>query len=149
MEMRDATMRITKECSPLPGPFPTPWTSAGSFQRFGIFFASVRWRIMTGRTWGFRDGYYNYLHPNEERNAIMGEPGNDKLPVFNQVDVGMRLQIPLELVRLELRLDVSNLLDSRTVSEWRLGEAGSIDPIDRTIRFLPRQTALFSGRLIF
>lgn len=85
---------------------------------------SGRWLGVWGRSWGFRRAYYDYFgHTEATRYHApydLGRPSEHVLPPLYQLDAGLAYTHPLGPARLQLRLDVLNVLDRANVADWRL-----------------------------
>ncbi len=132
--------RSDAECDPLYAPWNephrlefaldvVPWT------RFTVL---ARWKGVWGRTWGFRQGYYDYvgafasiadnLHPdlipltqNQINRYRIDRPDEHELSPIYQLDLSGAYTHPLsDGSTLQLRVDVLNVLDRENVSEWHL-----------------------------
>lgn len=86
--------------------------------------ATVRWQGVYGRSWGFRQAYYDYLEPGTLAHAFspfdLSDPAAHRLPVFSQWDVGLAYAREVAGVGLQARLAVINLLDRDNVNDWSL-----------------------------
>lgn len=106
---------------------------------------STRWKSIFGRTWGFRQAYYDFLgaHLNDvellkndlrengvsedaviriERqieNYDLTNPDSHKLPGLHQLDFTLAYTFPFRRFGIQLRADMVNALDSNNISEWR------------------------------
>jgi len=106
---------------------------------------STRWKSIFGRTWGFRQAYYDYLgaHLNDveellselrengvssdavkriERqieNYDLTNPDSHTLPGLHQLDFTVAYTIPFRGFGIQLRADMVNALNANNVSEWR------------------------------
>jgi hypothetical protein len=75
-----------------------------------------KWQGIWGRTWAFRDSYYNYLQASERESLMafdFSSPNDDQLPHFSQVDLTVAYRPDIGLAKLELRLDLINILNRR------------------------------------
>ncbi len=97
-----------------------------------------RWRGIWGRTWGFRQSYYDFLgaFPTLNLRASLPEdvvlniteqirryglahPQDHRLPAFHQLDLSAAYTQRLGRVMLQTRLDLLNVLDRDNVADWR------------------------------
>jgi Carboxypeptidase regulatory-like domain len=130
----------------------------------------ARWRVISGRTWGFRRAYYDFMgaYLNDvdqvllsvinvdarkriarqaERYALTN-PESHRLPPLAQLDIGLGYSFGLGPIRLQARLDAINILGRVNTADWRFlydedryfGESGD-GFLDRGSReLLPRVT---------
>ena len=97
----------------------------------------ARWRGIWGRTWGFRQGYYDFigafdtiaddlpsdLIPKAQRQIErfrLNDPDTHELPPVYQLDVSAAYTREITGSRIQLRLDLLNVLDRSNVAEWYL-----------------------------
>ncbi len=97
----------------------------------------ARWRSIWGRSWAFRQGYYDFIGafdtiaddlPSQlilkaQRQIDrfeLSRPDNHKLPPIYQLDVSAAYTHELTGSDLQVRADVLNLLDRKNVAEWHL-----------------------------
>jgi hypothetical protein len=100
-----------------------------------------RWRLISGRTWGFRQAYYDFLgaYLNDVDRVLdsvidpgararishqtdfysLTNPEDHKLPNLIQMDVGAGYSFDLGNASLQARLDVINLLGRTNTADWR------------------------------
>lgn len=86
---------------------------------------TIRWRGGWGRTWAFRQAYYDYLANDPVTEPIFGDfnilnPESHKLKSFSQLDVGAAFTRELGETALQVRLDVLNVLDRANEADWSL-----------------------------
>ena len=105
----------------------------------------ARWKGIWGRTWGFRQAYYDFLsaHLNDldtllddmRANGVsadavsrierqvkhfdLSHPENHKLPAILQLDFSVAHTIPIGGLSLQLRADIINVLNRQNAAEWR------------------------------
>ncbi|MBO6781562.1 MAG: carboxypeptidase-like regulatory domain-containing protein [Rhodothermales bacterium] len=101
----------------------------------------ARWRMISGRTWGFRQAYYDFLGAysndldrllestintgtgerirRQAEHYALTEPDTHKLPDLVQLDVGAGYSFELGPVGMQARLDVINLLGRTNTADWR------------------------------
>lgn len=73
-----------------------------------------KWQGIWGRTWAYRESYYNYLQTLEPESLTVfdfSSPDDDHLPHFSQVDLTIVYGPDIGLTTLELRLDLVNILN--------------------------------------
>ena len=97
----------------------------------------ARWRGIWGRTWGFRQGYYDFigafdtiaddlpsdLIPKAQRQIDkyrLNLPDTHELPPIYQLDLSAAYTHQITGSSLQLRADLLNVLDRRNVAEWYL-----------------------------
>lgn len=102
-----------------------------------------KWQGIWGRTWAFRDSYYNYLQFSERepgQTFDFSTPENDRLPHFSQVDLSVVYQPEIGQSNLEVRLDLVNILNRRNpIDHWLrpiLNDKG-VESYERTERTMP------------
>ncbi|MDR8389783.1 TonB-dependent receptor [Aliifodinibius sp. S!AR15-10] len=108
---------------------PAPWNEPHRFQfrilsrLFPGFSSVLKWQTILGRTWGFRQAYYNFLFYEGGQNFeeySFNNPENDKLPPFHQLDVSLIYAPEFDKFGMEVRLDLINLLDHQNTIDWSL-----------------------------
>ncbi|MCW9707564.1 TonB-dependent receptor [Fodinibius salsisoli] len=85
--------------------------------------AVAKWQTVWGRAWGFRQTYYNYLFfegGGRFGDFVFTHPEDDRLAPFHQLDLSLSYQPSFDLVDMELRLDLINVLDRRNTIDWSL-----------------------------
>ena len=133
---------------------PAPWETPHQL-RLGLnltprpgWTATLRWRAVWGRSWGFRQAYYDYLEPDPETRVFAGfdlsDPGAHRLPVFSQVDVGLAYARRLGPLRVQARLNLINALGRRNVTDWGLDADEASGQLQRTVRAATPFVPLFS-----
>lgn len=89
---------------------------------------STRWKGVWGRSWGFRQAYYDYFgHDAETRHhppVDLGDPAEHVLPPLYQLDVSAAYTQPIGAAALQLRAEVVNVLGRENVMDWRLVPEG-------------------------
>ena len=108
----------------------TPWsephklTAAINWNIFSSLMATLRWQSIWGRSWAFNQAYYDYLPINDNRSRYgsvdFNSPSDDTLSPYHQLDVGFSWSQNLSGSKIQLRLDLVNLLDRQNALEKRL-----------------------------
>ena len=84
----------------------------------------MRWTGQLGRSWGYRQAYYDYLEPDGNLvlpgTLTLNQPGQDQLPAFYQWDAGLAYSRAMGRVDVQARLNVINLSGRRNVMDWVL-----------------------------
>lgn len=95
---------------------------------FGPVSLIVNWKSVYGRAWGFRQAYYDYLWVMGIRTIggqyNFGTPENDRLPAFHQLDLSVRYRPTIGSLRVDVHLDLINVLNRRNVIDWSLKPVG-------------------------
>ena len=85
---------------------------------------SGRWQFVSGRSWGFRQAYYDYLASDPETQIFgpidFGVPEEHRLPIYTQLDVGVGYERMIGQIRLHSRFQIANVLDRKNITEWSL-----------------------------
>ncbi len=109
---------------------PAPWNqphrlqlSAGLDLGAG-FGGRLRGRGVWGRTWSFRQAYYDFLAVHGEDAPAVGAPEDDRLPALYELDLGVGYQRHVAGAEVALSLDVLNVLDRRDVLDYGLRRVG-------------------------
>lgn len=88
------------------------------------FILSGRFTGVWGRSWGFRQAYYDYFgHRNSTRLQPpfdFGSPEDHILPAIYQIDLGVAYNAEFNGSNLQVKLDVLNAFDRKNVADWRL-----------------------------
>lgn len=137
----------------------TPWNEPHRLSLSHDFFLTptltTRFRAhgIWGRTWGFRQAYYDYLaahaDPGQYDPFNLTNPSNDKLPAYYQVDAGIAYEQPIRGVSVQLRADVLNLLNRRNEVDWSLFRDTASGTLQKVERTLPGITTALSLRVKF
>lgn len=108
---------------------PVPWNQPHRFQLrtlwriFPSFTAVAKWEGIYGRTWGFRQSYYNFLFyesPEAFGDFSFSNPEDDRMDPFHQLDLSFIFKPPLEFMDMEIRADLINVLDRENTIDWSL-----------------------------
>ena len=108
---------------------PAPWNNPHRTQTRILWWAKPEFAVLTkwqgtwGRKWAFRPAYYNFLlfqDPAETGGFSFDSPENDLLSPFQQVDLAFIYQPSLENVKLEVRLNLINILDRKNAIDQSL-----------------------------
>lgn len=85
--------------------------------------AIAKWQSTIGRAWGFRRSYYNFLYYKSGESFAsynFGNPENDRLSPFHQLDFSLVYKPAFNFMNLEIRMDLINLLNRRNTIDWSL-----------------------------
>jgi len=97
-----------------------------------------------GRSWGFRQTYYDYLGGQPDIEAVLGRslnaPSTHVLAPRTRLDLGLRYTLQWSDLVLEARLDVINVFDRANPFDW--GVRPTDDGMTRTTRRLPGRRAV-------
>ena len=82
----------------------------------------VKWQSILGRSWGFRQAYYDFLLQNQVNTGdfSLDTPENDRLSAFHQLDISFIYQPSVENVDLKIRMDLINILNRKNTMDWSL-----------------------------
>lgn len=137
----------------------TPWNEPHRLSLSHDFFftprLTTRFRAhgIWGRTWAYRQAYYDYLAAHAEPGQYdpfdLMNPSNDKLSAYYQIDAGIAYEQPIRGVSIQLRADVLNLLNRRNEVDWSLFRDTSSGTLQRVERTLPGITTALSLRVMF
>ncbi len=137
-EARYSYEQATRRGSALFGgrPHPVPWSEphrleiAADWMPTGRIAFTTRWHGVWGRTWGFRQVYYDYFgHAETTRIHApfdLGDPESHRRPPIYQLDVSMAYSQPLGSAMLQLRAEIINVLDRDNIIDWRLVRDGDL-----------------------
>ncbi len=88
------------------------------------FIFSGRFTGVWGRTWGFRQAYYDYFGHRTSTQLQppfdFGKPDDHVLPAIYQVDLGLAYNVEVRDSNLQIKFDVLNAFDRKNVADWRL-----------------------------
>ena len=108
---------------------PAPWSEPHRTQLRAIwrafpgFSVVSKWQGIWGRTWAYRQAYYNFL-PFRDSEAEFpishNSPEMDTLPAFHQVDLSFIYQSGLGAADLEIRIDLINLFNHTNILDKSL-----------------------------
>lgn len=114
----------------------TPWnephklTAAVNWNILPSLLTTVRWQSIWGRSWAYNQAYYDYL-PIDDNQLQYGSlsfdtPSNDTLTPYYQLDIGFSWSQNINRSKVQLRLDLVNILDRRNTLEKRLNPEQSL-----------------------
>ncbi len=131
----------------LPAPWAEPYRLEMSADLMAIpnLVLVARFRHVAGRTWGFRQAYYDFLGSylggvesmleelraagvspdaleriqRQVRHYELTDPGSHRLPPLQQLDLSGAYSLRVGSGSLQLRVDVVNVLARRNVADWR------------------------------
>lgn len=104
---------------------PAPWNQPHRLQAsvdldLGSGFAMrLRGRGVWGRTWGYRQAYYDFLVVHAS-GSLVGLPEDDTLPALYELDLGVGYSRRVVGTNVSVRLDVLNVLDRANVLDYGL-----------------------------
>lgn len=108
---------------------PAPWNEPHRLQLRAIWHPHSKmtlvskWQGIWGRSWAYRDAYYNFLsfnQPNFNTAFDFNSPDKDLLPAFYQLDMSLVYRPVLGPADLEIRLDLINLLNRKNAVDQYL-----------------------------
>lgn len=153
---------------------PVPWSEPHQFtvaanwlptERVALL---ARWRSVWGRTWGFRQAYYDFFGANETLSPTILEPvlaqiqrhvdaynldnpREHRLPGLHQLDLSAAYTLPFGATSLQVRLDLLNVIGRDNVADWRFAPArradGNLQLLTREDRRLLPFTPAFAVRV--
>lgn len=106
---------------------PAAWNQPHRLQLRAIGHVSQRWTLVgkwqrvMGRTWAFRQSYYDFLMMHNVHQAgsfDFTRPEQDRLPAFDQVDFSVVYRRSIGASQLQARLDLNNLLNRRNSIDY-------------------------------
>ncbi|MGI9173813.1 MAG: carboxypeptidase-like regulatory domain-containing protein [Rhodothermales bacterium] len=99
---------------------------------------TLRWQGIFGRSWGFRQAYYDFLEPDPATRRFtpfdLSDPAAHRLPTFSQWDAGLAYTQQVMGLGVQGRLTLINLLARRNVTDWTLRYDESADVYVRQAR---------------
>ena len=112
----------------------------------------LRWQGVWGRTWGFRQAYYDWLNAHAGTFAFppfnLNRPQDHQLPVFHQLDTGIAYSPFLKNTRVQFRADLVNVLNRKNVIDMSIeNDARSESLFSQVPRTLPGIQAVFSVKV--
>lgn len=99
---------------------PAPWNDPHRVQfrtlwhLFSDVTVSAKWQGIWGRTWAFRDSYYNFLRFRDTEISLpvdFNSPQNDRLSPFHQADLSFIYRPTLGNTDFDIRLELINILN--------------------------------------
>ena len=116
------------------------------------FTLRLRWFGVWGRTWGFRQAYYDWLNAHAGTLAFppfnLNRPQDHKLPVMHQLDAGISYNSLLKNARIQFRADLVNVLNRRNVVDWSIANDPQSNALFTQVpRTLPGIQAVFSVKV--
>ncbi|NNE34495.1 MAG: TonB-dependent receptor plug domain-containing protein [Rhodothermales bacterium] len=101
----------------------------------------TRFHAVFGRTWGFRQSYYDFLAAHNSAEAFppfnLKEPQSHRPAPIYRVDVGVSYERPVAESIVRLRLDILNVLNRNNVLDWSLQQSGGGSQFEIDRRTLP------------
>ncbi|MEX0647423.1 MAG: TonB-dependent receptor [Balneolaceae bacterium] len=126
---------------------PAPWNEPHRAQfrtlwhLFPDLTIAAKWQGIWGRSWGFRQSYYNFLrYQNYGQTAgyFLNTPEDDKLNPFHQLDLSFIYQPSTDAADFEIRLELINLLNRvNTIDQTLLPTGNPAEPFEIRKRNLP------------
>ncbi|MEZ4697610.1 MAG: TonB-dependent receptor [Rhodothermales bacterium] len=84
----------------------------------------TRLQVVAGRSWGFRQAYYDFLAAHNSATAFppynLRDPESHRLPAIVQIDAGIGYERRIAAATARINLDVLNLTDWNQVADWSL-----------------------------
>ena len=137
----------------------TPWNEPHRVTLAQDFFLSPSWTAqfrangIWGRSWGFRQTYYDYLAAHNTATAyapfVLNNPGEDVLPPIYQLDVGISYKRNFKNMSAQIRADILNLLNYDNVVDWSLVNTSGTNSFEKADRIMPGLTTALSLRVNF
>lgn len=85
---------------------------------------TVRWQSIWGRSWAYNQAYYDYLtiggSQSRYGDITFDSPSNDTLSPYHQLDIGFSWSQNINRSKVQLRLDLVNILARQNTLEKRL-----------------------------
>ncbi len=109
-----------------------PWNEPHRIQARALiritdtFSAVGNWSTILGRSWGFRQSYYDFMRTHNVNNIgpfSFDTPTQDRLKNFHQMDVALMYQPSLSFAEVEVRLEINNLLNRQNEFDWNIQQA--------------------------
>ncbi len=114
---------------------PTPWDEphrvlvGADVDAFGGIVVRGRARAVWGRTWGFRQPYYDVLAVHDSPfSEEVGLPEDARLPALYELDLGLSYARQVAATRFEITADFLNVLDRGNVIDYGLRVSGEPGP---------------------
>ena len=108
----------------------TPWnephklSAAINWNILPSVITTIRWQSIWGRSWAFNRAYYDYLSIDQNQSQFgtvnFNSPSDDKLNPYHQLDLAVSYSQQLSNSKIQLRLDLINILDRHNTLEKRL-----------------------------
>jgi hypothetical protein len=133
---------------------PASWNEPHRFQGRALWHIHpalstiVQWQTVAGRTWGYRQAYYDFLHYRDS-NYLFLNPEKDRLSPFHQLDFSVVLKPTVGFSDLEIRLDLVNILNRSNVIDWGLQPTENPGEYDVRKRTMPGFTPSVSLQFNF
>ena len=109
---------------------PVPWSAphrlhlSADVVPFPHWTATLRWQGLFGRSWGFRQAYYDFLAPNPDTRRFppfdLSTPAAHRLPALSRWDVGLAYSREIAGVSLQGRVTLINVFGRDNISGWSL-----------------------------
>lgn len=108
---------------------PAPWNEPHRFQArvlgriHNSFSVVANWQSILGRSWGFRQAYYDFMVPHNFTGAGQYDflhPEGDRLKPFHQLDISFVYQRWIGVGNIETRLNLINVLNRKNTIDWNL-----------------------------
>ncbi|NGP76758.1 TonB-dependent receptor [Balneolaceae bacterium YR4-1] len=108
----------------------TPWNEPQKLQAavnwniIPSLLTTIRWQSIWGRSWAYNQAYYDYLtidgNQSQYGTITFDSPSNDTLSPYHQLDIGFSWSQNINRSKVQLRLDLVNILDRQNTLEKRL-----------------------------
>jgi hypothetical protein len=106
--------------------------------------AQAHWQGIWGRSWAFRQAYYDYLALVDDGplpRSTFSRPDQHTLSPYSRVDLGLRGETTVRGVTLEAKVRLVNVFDRRNAFDQSLAPALSRAPPAAVSRTLPGRRA--------
>ncbi len=133
LSRRTFPSRFNERTQPAPWNQPHRLQASADFDLGSGFAVRMRGRGVWGRTWGYRQAYYDFLLVHAS-GPLVGLPEDDTLPALYELDLGLGYSRQVAGTNVAVRFDVLNVLDRANVLDYSLRPVGEneYDTIART-----------------
>lgn len=98
----------------------------------------AKWQGIWGRSWSYRQSYYNYLRTESTQESVrllFGNPELDKLDTFLQTDLSFIYRPEITFAEMEFRIELINLLNRRnSIEKFLMPIPGGNDTTEFEVR---------------
>ena len=116
---------------------PVPWNAPHqlnanlNIRLYDEWLATIQWEGIFGRTWAYRQAYYDYLEPlnsqipPENNGSSFSFPDQHRLRPFSQMDTGISYEMKPGRMRIQARISIINIWNRKNVFDWLIEEEGA------------------------
>lgn len=142
LSRRQQANRFENRYVPVPWEAPHQLNASLDISPIPYVTATVRWIGLWGRSWGYRQAYYDYLEPDNSiplpGNLQLSSPEAHTLPAFTQLDLGLAYSRRIGKLGIQSRINFINAGNRKNTIDWMLTRDA-----DQNVTRIPRLATAF------